>query len=152
MLIQALALEQSLALSLLPIGISFILGFFDPFIQHFWESRIKQYANEDDRNFNQKVSDNYVDFARKATTSVRIYTAFCLTFIGSVIRIFVSQDSSIWGFLLIGGVAIYLMYKIERTDPHELATNKIGPYYRGAVFTMGLNLALIAYILVLEFI
>jgi len=143
-LIQTTTLGQNFTLSLLPFLISFFLGLVDPLIQFFWECRIRNYAEEDDREFPKKVTDNYIDFARKSTASIRMFTALILTSAGGAVALIFNRGLASWVFLLLVLVSVFLMIWVDLGDPQDLAVGGLGPYYDSAIFTMILNAIFIA--------
>lgn len=151
MLIQTATLEQSFTLSLLPFLVSFFLGLIDPLIMFFWECRIRSYAQ--DREFPSGMTDNYIDFARKATASIRISTAMILTSVAGAISLIFNRGVAFWIFAILVFLSILLIILVDLGDPQDLAIGGIGPYNDDAIGVMILNLAfiLVMYLVEIEF-
>lgn len=143
-------LNNRLVLSTLPFLVSFFLGSVSPLISSYWEGRVRKY--EEERGFHQtEISDNYRDFAKKATASIRMSTALIITSSSGLISIVINRGLSVFIFALLIFCSIVLLVWIDSKDPQYLATQTIGPYNYEGVFVMVINLLFIATIFLIEY-
>lgn len=128
---------QRLTLTILPFLASFLLGLVSPLISFLWERRIKCYAR--DRGFDDVLTDNYLNFARKANASVQMSTALILTAVSGAVALVFNRGISALIFGVLTVLAGALLVWLNVSDPHEHAISGIGPYHPDALYIMALN-------------
>lgn len=129
--------EQRFILSVLPFLVSFFIGLVSPFLDFLWECQIHKYAGE--RQFDEEITENYLNFARKATASLEMSTALLLTSVSGLVALVFNRGIALWIFGILTFLSVLLIIWLNVSDPHEHRISGIGPYTPDSLYTMLLN-------------